>query len=116
MFGYSSLMVLAHAHGRADVGAIADARRDLWHHYRIGGSWRRVPTGELSGELMMPEHFRHWSPLPPNVTHVPYSVAELLPKVWDVDLLRETDTPDAFLHEEPQYVTWTPQVHRAPTK
>ena len=32
----------------------------------------------------------------------------------DLDLFRPTDAPDAFLHEEPSYATWTPQIHRAP--
>ena len=35
-------------------------------------------------------------------------------QVWEADLLRVIDLPDAFLHEEPRYVTWTPQIHRAP--
>ena len=36
------------------------------------------------------------------------------PRVLDVDLFHETRAPDAFLHEEPSYVTWTPKIHRAP--
>ena len=113
-FAYCSLALVAHALGRKDIGVIADARRESWHHYRISQPLRRLPTSELSGELVMPQNFRHWSALPPNVQLVPYSIEELLPKIWDVDVLRETDAPDAFLHEEPSYVTWTPQIHRAP--
>jgi tRNA threonylcarbamoyladenosine biosynthesis protein TsaB len=75
-----------------------------------------VAATELSGELVTPENFRHWSPLPASVTRVPYEVAELLPRVAEADLYRATDAPDAFLHEEPSYVTWTPQIHRAPTR
>ena len=115
VFSYSSLAVVAHALGRPEVGVIADARRESWHHYAIGSGLRRLPAAEIAGECVMPEHFRHWSTPPPGVTRVPYSLAELLPKVWDVDLLRTTDAPDAFLHEEPHYVTWTPQIHQAPT-
>jgi tRNA threonylcarbamoyladenosine biosynthesis protein TsaB len=115
VFAYQSLALVAHALGREDISAIADARRESWHAYRIGHGLRRVPTAELSGELVMPQHFRHWSTPPPNVRQVPYSLADLLPRVWNADLLRETDAPDAFLHEEPNYVTWTPQIHRAPT-
>ena len=114
VFAYSSLGAVAHALGRKDLGVIADARRDSWHHYQIGRGLRRVPATELSGELVMPENFRHWSPLPANVTPVPYLLADLLPRIWNVDLLRATDSPDAFLHEEPNYVRWTPQIHRAP--
>ena len=62
----------------------------------------------------MPDGFRHWTRLPDGVTRTPYSLAELLPPVADRDLFRLTDAPDAFLHEEPGYATWTPQIHRAP--
>jgi len=64
----------------------------------------------------MPEHFRHWSPLPAGVTRVPYAVGEMLPRILDADIFRAADAPDALLHEEPSYATWTPQIHRAPTK
>jgi tRNA threonylcarbamoyladenosine biosynthesis protein TsaB len=114
MFAYSSLAVVAHALGRSDVGVIADARRDTWHHYQIGGGLRRVEAASLSGELVTPECFRNWSALPANVQRVPYSVPEMLPRVADEDLFLGTEAPDAFLHEEPSYVTWTPRIHRAP--
>ena len=113
-FAYSSLALVAHALARPQLGVIADARRDSWHHYQIGRGLRRVAAADLDGELMMPENFRHWSPLPEHVTAVPYALAELLPRVWDEDLFRATDSPDAFLHEEPSYVTWTPRIHQAP--
>jgi tRNA threonylcarbamoyladenosine biosynthesis protein TsaB len=114
VFAYTSLAVVAHALGEADTAVIADARRDSWHVYRLGQGLRRVPAKELGGQLAMPEHFRHWSPLPENVRRVPYSLEELLPGVAEADLFQATDAPDAFLHEEPSYVTWTPQIHRAP--
>lgn len=114
VFAYSSLALVAHAMGRAEVGVIADARRESWHHYQIGRGLRRVAPGELQGELVMPENFRSWSALPPNVGRAPYAVADLISRVADADVLLATDAPDAFLHEEPSYVTWTPQIHRAP--
>lgn len=117
VFAYCSLALVAHALGRKDIGVIADARRDAWHCYRIEHRLERVPAAALSvepGELVTPQHFRHWSPLPPNVREVPYSLAQLLPKIWDHDVLSATESPDAFLHQEPTYVTWTPQIHRAP--
>jgi tRNA threonylcarbamoyladenosine biosynthesis protein TsaB len=116
MFAYVSLAVVAHALGRNEVAVIADARRDAWHHYQIGRGLRRVPAADLRGdaELVMPEHFRSWAPVPANVQRVPYSLEELLPRVCNVELFRATNEPDAFLHEEPSYVTWTPQIHRAP--
>jgi len=119
MFSFHSLALVAHALGRTDVTVIADARRESWHAFSLdlnsAGALRRVPAAALSGELIMPENFRHWSALPAGVTRVPYSLAELLPRATDADLFRATDAPDAFLHEEPSYVTWTPQIHRPPT-
>jgi tRNA threonylcarbamoyladenosine biosynthesis protein TsaB len=73
-----------------------------------------VPATELAGELVMPEGFRHWTPLPANVSRVPYTLADLLPRILDHDLFRVTREPDAFLHTEPGYAMWTPQIHRAP--
>lgn len=115
IFAYGSLAVVAHALGREDVSVIADARRESWHCYQLGRGLRRVATSELSGALVMPDHFRHWSALPANVERVPYRLVDLWPKVASADLLHATDAPDAFLHEEPSYVMWTPQIHRAPT-
>lgn len=113
-FAYSSLALVAHALRRPQTAIIADARRDSWHSFRLGGTLERVPSATLGGELLMPENFRHWSPLPPGVQQTPYDVQELLRAVANADLFRATDAPDAFLHEEPSYATWTPQVHRAP--
>jgi len=47
---------------------------------------------------------------------VPYDLAALfaLPAVADADLFRPSPAPDAFLHEEPAYAKWVPQIHRAP--
>lgn len=116
MYAYCSLALVAHALGQPELGVIADARRDTWHHYQIGRGLRRLGPDALSGPMAMPEHFRHWSALPAQVTRTPYVVSELLPRAWEAELLRETDAPDAFLHEEPSYVTWTPQIHQAPAR
>jgi tRNA threonylcarbamoyladenosine biosynthesis protein TsaB len=113
-FSYHSLEVVAHALGRPALNVIADARRDMWHCISLGSPLRRVPTAELAGELAMPVGFRNWTALPPSVARVPYSLAELFPRIMDVDLMRATDAPDAFLYEEPRYATWTPHIHRAP--
>lgn len=113
IFAYSSLAVVAHALNRPDLAIIADARRDTWHHYQLGRGLRRIATVDLTGELLMPEGFRQWSALPRPVGTTRYHLTELLPRVWEADLLRATDAPDAFLHEEPSYVTWTPRIHRA---
>jgi tRNA threonylcarbamoyladenosine biosynthesis protein TsaB len=115
-FAYVGLAVVAQAVGRPEVGVIADARRGLWHHFVLGGRLERVPAAGLSGELMTPEGFRHWDPLPPRTTPTSYDLASLLalPSVADADLFRETAAPDAYLHQEPSYAKWTPQIHRAP--
>lgn len=113
-FSYHSLELVAHALGRSELSVIADARRETWHCVSLGTPLRRVATADLAGELVMPDGFRNWTPLPPTVARVSYSLAEMLPRILDVDLLRATDAPDAFLHEEPSYVTWTPRIHRAP--
>ena len=114
VFSYASLALVAHALGRNDVSVIADARRDSWHRFQLGGSLQRVAASELSGPLVMPEHFRHWSALPAGVQQTSYVLPELLEKAASAALFDPTESPDAFLHEEPSYVTWTPQVHRAP--
>ncbi len=113
-FAYCSLAVVAHALGQRDTTVIADARRELWHRYSLEAGLRRVPATELVGKLVMPDGFRHWSPLPANVDRTPYLLADLLARTAKADLFRETDAPDAFLHEEPSYATWMPQIHRAP--
>ncbi len=65
----------------------------------------------------MPAKFRTWTALPDRpIMRLPYDVAQLWahPAAAEADLWRQTDQPDAFLHEEPSYVTWTPGIHRAP--
>jgi tRNA threonylcarbamoyladenosine biosynthesis protein TsaB len=114
VFAYQSLALVAHALGEKDAAVIADARRETWHRYAIGGALQRVAAAELAGRLLMPEGLRHWSALPPAVASTPYAVGELLERTRGIDLLRATEAPDAFLHEEPSYATWTPQIHRAP--
>jgi len=66
----------------------------------------------------MPEHFRNWTPLPPNTRIVPYTLETMLslPALADAPLFAPAPEPDAFLHEEPIYQTWTPQVHQAGKK
>ena len=114
VFSYHSLAIVAHALRRPELTVIADARRDAWHSIRLGSSLHRLRTIELQGLLVTPDGFRHWTALPADVRTVPYELAELLPRIQDADLFSATDAPDAFLHEEPSYVTWTPRIHRAP--
>jgi tRNA threonylcarbamoyladenosine biosynthesis protein TsaB len=115
-YSFQSLAVAAQAVGHEAASLIADARRSLWHRYRLGGVLQRVRATDLTGELLTPEGFRHWEVLPAGTTTVSYDLPALLaqPAVADADLFRDAPEPDAFLHEEPSYVKWTPQIHRAP--
>jgi tRNA threonylcarbamoyladenosine biosynthesis protein TsaB len=116
LFAYFGLAVAAQAVGRPGVAFIADARRGLWHRLFMGGSPDRVAAAELTGELMTPEGFRRWGALPAGATASSYDLASLfaLPSVAAANLFREVSDPDAFLHQEPAYAKWTPQIHRAP--
>jgi tRNA threonylcarbamoyladenosine biosynthesis protein TsaB len=116
LFAYFGLAVIAQAAGRPEVGYIADARRGLWHRQFMGRPPERVAAAELTGELATPEGFRRWQPLPAGATTESYDLAALFarPSVAEADLFREAPEPDAFLHQEPTYAKWTPQIHRAP--
>ena len=117
-WSYFSLELLVAAQPPPRPTAIADARRDSWHYFTAGSPLRRVPTQDLPAgpDYCAPEGFRAWTHLPAAVQ--PRLLPYLLPDLWaaaaDVDLLHPVDEPDAFLHEDPAYVTWTPQIHRAP--
>ena len=121
VYAYRSLEVVAHAQRLPEVSVIADARRDTWHCLTTDARGaltplRRVPTAELAGTLITPAGFRAWSALPPTpVATVPYDLAALVPALDAAELFRPTGEPDAFLHEEPSYVTWTPRVHQSPS-
>jgi tRNA threonylcarbamoyladenosine biosynthesis protein TsaB len=116
VFGYFGLAVVAEAVGRPGAAIIADARRGMWHRQTRGAALERVPAAELAGELITPEGFRHWDPLPAGTATTPYDMASLLalPSVAQADLFHEAAAPDAFQHQERAYAKWTPQIHRAP--
>jgi len=118
-FAYRSLELVAHGPHAPGLAVIADARRDTWHVVGRGADdapqpLQRLPASQLPARRGMPEHFRHWAPLPEGTRRVPYDVGTLLHATAHRPLLRESPEPDAFLHEDPQYVTWTPHVHQAP--
>ena len=77
------------------------------------GPLRRVTAAELTGSLFMPEYFRTWAARPTEVKTTGYDLATILPRMTDAELFRATAKPDAFLHEDPSYQTWTPRIHRA---
>lgn len=114
IYAFHSLALVAHVHRTHAAKVIVDARRDAWHCVDGTSEPRRVPTSELVGELITPEGFRNWTPLPSGVKRVPYSLRDLFPLSLDAELLRTAEEPDAFLHEGPSYAKWTPRIHRAP--
>jgi len=114
VYGYGSLALVAAALGLTDTAVVADARRDLWHVQEVGQALRRVPVAELPARLVIPRGFRTWSKPPPGLSEVPYDVPAMLTAARSLDLFHRTEAPDAFMHEQPSYVTWTPQIHRAP--
>jgi len=116
-WAYRSLDLLTHSLPE-DAQVIADARRDTWHLAQRGKEMRRAPSAELStlSALYTPGNFRAWTKLPAGLSPavVPYQLATMLPLLLDADLFMSAPEPDAFLHEDPSYATWTPQIHRAP--
>jgi tRNA threonylcarbamoyladenosine biosynthesis protein TsaB len=125
-FAYRSLELVAHDLCRsatpAPFAVTIDARRGTWHWIEVGagripGPLQRVPPTTLAafpGGLLTLAGFRSWAQPPRPAETVPYSLAALWPRQGAAALLRPAPQPDAFLHEETAYVTWTPQIHRAP--
>ena len=103
-YHYQSLAVVATALADPMIAVVADARRESWHVYRAGAPLRRVPAAELTGPCVMPEGFRRWSNPPAGLASHPYRLQGLFarPEVAGADLFTATNTPDAFLHEEPE--------------
>jgi len=119
-YSYQSLALLAHGLAPPQLSLIADARRDHWHLQRLGQPLRQIPSSELAdakGPLAMPEGFRHWTTPPPHLARVPYDLETLFAAdgIKDANLFAPAPEPDAFLHNEVTYKTWSPQIHRAPS-
>ena len=99
---------------------MADARRDAWHCQPIGpegtvATLQRLPSPRLpGGELVMPENFRSWTPLPAKVASCSYDLARIFSALEAGDFFTTNTAPDALRHEAPDYRKWSAQVHRAP--
>jgi len=119
VWAYKSLELVGAALGNPAVHVISDARRESWHLARPGQPCLRVPSPELPREAKYatPANFRQWSRLPEGLCPeiIPYELEQLVAKTLDADLYQLRPEPDAFLHEDPVYATWTPQIHRAPS-
>ncbi|HEX2100226.1 MAG TPA: peptidase M22, partial [Candidatus Synoicihabitans sp.] len=106
---------------RPGLTVIADARKQSWHALTIDASGRpgpiaRLAPHDLTAPLATPRGFRQWSPLPAlPLEEIDYDVPALWSAAHDVELLRAANEPDAFLHEEPDYATWTPKIHQPPS-
>jgi tRNA threonylcarbamoyladenosine biosynthesis protein TsaB len=114
VYTYASLTLVSAALQLKDMAVIADARRELWHVQMFGEPLRRLSAAELPKRLVTPEGFRSWSSLAAPVARVTYDLPTLFAGARDLDLFYQTEAPDAFMHEQPNYVTWSPQIHRAP--
>ncbi len=114
VFSFGSLDLVARALGNPAAKIIADARRDTWHCQVLGEPIRRVSLTELTGDLVTPDSFRSWSPVPAGAASTPYEVDSMFQRTGEAHLFRPADDPDAYLHEEPAYATWQPHVHRRP--
>jgi tRNA threonylcarbamoyladenosine biosynthesis protein TsaB len=122
-FAFRSLEIVAHDRAQRDplesFSVIADARGGAWHcvGVRAGavGPLHRVDVAALAGVLYLPDNFRTWAARPPETRTTGYDLATLLPHVDGAELFHATGAPDAFLHEDPSYQTWTPRIHRAPS-
>jgi tRNA threonylcarbamoyladenosine biosynthesis protein TsaB len=126
-FAYRSLELVARdlaAVAAVPLAVIADARRNTWHFVGVDAGrqvrpLQRVSAADLAsfaGSLYVPDGFRAWTPPARPVAAVPYDLPGLWTRQGEADLLQPAPEPDAFLHEDPVYVTWSPQIHRAPSK
>ncbi|WP_221030862.1 peptidase M22 [Actomonas aquatica] len=120
IWSYRSLDLPASSRGTVGDAFICDARRQSWHVLTLADETasatplRRLKTEQLA-HTFMPAGFRTWTPLPdPAPTVVPYEPSELTGALIDAPLLRANPEPDAYQDTAPDYVRWTPQVHRAP--
>ncbi len=100
---------------------IADARRETWHVQPAAADGSLAPLQRLAvadlpvGELLTPEHFRAWAPLPRPAATCSYDLARIFLSLGDGDFFRPVEAPDAFQHEAPEYKKWSAQVHSAAT-
>lgn len=123
VFRYQGLSAWALAQAKAEPStsftAIADARRETWHAVAAAGGrvepLRRLPADALAGPCRMPEGFRAWTSPPAHCIQIPYTPSAFLASLADQPLLEPAPEPDAFMHEDPQYQTWSAKVHRAPS-
>lgn len=114
VYHYRSLNIVSHAINEPETRIIADARRDRWHCQELGKPLQQIDAKDLTGDILIPEHFRYWSTLPAGVKTTSYNLSELNLRVHDAPLFEATEDPDAYLHTEPSYKQWTPQIHRTP--
>lgn len=114
---YKSLELAYASPQRTGEVVISDARRDSWNLVCDQSGCKRVPTQNLPREvrLAIPAGFKTWGKLPEGllVGSTPYALAGMMEGITDADLFHPSESPDAFLHEEPSYVTWAPSIHRA---
>ena len=127
VYRFQSLALLAHGLDQqgtqSPFSVIADARRDTWHCVTVSSRGtvqplRRVPASDLAQDptpLRISSAFRAWMPPPRAGEDCTYHLSDLFARLPGTDLFSETDTPDSFQHESPEYKKWTAEVHQAPS-
>ena len=125
VYFYQSLAIAAHHEWTQKPGrsfnVIADARRGTWHCQGVAAGsgpagLQRLPAAELpAGELVTPENFRAWAPLPRPAAVCSYDLANIFPALGEGDFFQATSAPDAFQHQAPEYKKWSAQVHSSAT-
>jgi tRNA threonylcarbamoyladenosine biosynthesis protein TsaB len=125
VFAYRSLAIAGYFEWSQkkprEFAVIADARRDTWHRQIVQADGQlpplqRVSAAELGdGEWVTPENFRAWSRPPHPAKTCPYDLARIFPVLKNADLFRQTETPDAFQHEAPEYKKSPAKIHSIET-
>ncbi|HEY4247777.1 MAG TPA: hypothetical protein VGM64_13040 [Lacunisphaera sp.] len=124
-FAYQSLAIAGYfermQNTPREFAVIADARRDTWHRQVVRATGelpplQRVSAAELgAGELAMPENFRVWANPPRPAKTCSYDLAKIFSVLKNADLFRQTENPDSFQHEAPDYKKSPVQIHSIET-
>lgn len=124
-FAYQSLAIAGYFERKQNTprefAMIADARRDTWHRQVVNADGelpplQRVSTSDLgAGELVTPENFRAWTTPPRPAKTCSYDLAKIFSVLKNADLFRQTETPDSFQHEAPEYKKSPAHIHSIET-
>ncbi len=124
-FAYQSLAIAGYFERAQNTprafAVIADARRDTWHRQIVRADGERSPLQRVSaaelgdGELVTPENFRAWVNPPRPAKPCSYDLAKIFSALKKADLFRQTENPDSFQHEAPEYKKSPAHIHSIET-